>query len=93
MREMIGDSGTRLERGEREGKRRDGGREREKERERERKRVELLHITRTLSGGHERALTAALALRAKLSADTGLSAGSPLPLRKSIKRQSGTYQR
>jgi hypothetical protein len=43
-----------------------------------------------LSGGHERAFTAALALKAKLSADTGLSAGSPLPLR--IEWHRGRYQ-
>jgi hypothetical protein len=43
MREMIGDSGTRLERGEREGKRRDGGRERERKKEREKESRAVTH--------------------------------------------------
>lgn len=44
-------------------------------------------MTRTLSGGQERALTAALALSAKLSEDTGLFAESPLPLKKQVVRK------
>ena len=54
--------------------------ETESDQEKDRERRVLLHTIRTLSGGQERELTAALALKAKLSADTGLSAGSPLPL-------------